>query len=56
MTNLTHLGATMCEHENRLREAERRADLAVALALYTATIAARRPKKRTLGDRLWDLI
>ena len=40
----------------RLAEAERKAEVAQTLAIVALVIAARPPRRKSIGERLWDLI
>jgi hypothetical protein len=40
----------------RLAAAERKAETAQALAIVALVLAARPPRRKSIGARLWDLI
>lgn len=46
----------MSEEERRHREVLRRLDAIAALSAYAALAASYRPKRKSIGDRLWDLL
>jgi hypothetical protein len=43
-------------NEQQRKDLERKADLALFLSAYAVALASYRPKKKSIGDRLWDLI
>ncbi len=44
------------DQSKQMREISRKLDVILAASLYAAAAASYRPKRKTLGDRLWDLI
>lgn len=42
--------------ERRLEQIARRAEAAAMLALLAASLAHAKPRRKSIGDRLWDLL
>jgi hypothetical protein len=45
-----------CAEEIRRMDAERKAGLALAVSLLALHVATQRPRRKSIGERLWDLI
>ena len=54
MTELRAIEATRLACE--LERLERKMDAALIVSIYALAVASHRPRRRTLTDRLWDMI